>query len=384
MKNLIPKKIKQVGILVGALLMILSVLPSNLLGVTKVNAESSQTEVNQELTNFQTELDSKLAQANKIYSQAQEAQEKVKQSKSKITEYEGKIAETENDIVQLKASVAKQMRAVQSNGGATFSYIDVVASSKNLSEMITRLTNLNVVLTAEADQAKSLIEKEASLKTMKVKLEETQESLVKNQNDYQGQVDSLQSSISSLKDKISSNKQLLSEMQEKAAAEQKARDEALAKSVAEVKAKAEQEKAKTSSSSSSTQNSSSSSSSSAQNSSSSSSQSSQASSDKGTDGANNGSSTTTSGGRTLNVEATAYALNGITATGIDLSKNPICIAVDPSVIPLNSLVEVPGYGIAIAGDTGGAIIGNIIDVHFPTNDQAIAWGRKNIQITVLS
>lgn len=370
MKNLIPKKIKQVGILVGALLMILSVLPSNLLGVTKVNAESSQTEVNQELTNFQTELDSKLAQANKIYSQAQEAQEKVKQSKSKITEYEGKIAETENDIVQLKASVAKQMRAVQSNGGATFSYIDVVASSKNLSEMITRLTNLNVVLTAEADQAKSLIEKEASLKTMKVKLEETQESLVKNQNDYQGQVDSLQSSISSLKDKISSNKQLLSEMQEKAAAEQKARDEALAKSVAEVKAKAEQEKAKTSSST--------------QNSSSSSSQSSQASSDKGTDGANNGSSTTTSGGRTLNVEATAYALNGITATGIDLSKNPICIAVDPSVIPLNSLVEVPGYGIAIAGDTGGAIIGNIIDVHFPTNDQAIAWGRKNIQITVLS
>ena len=354
MKNLIPKKIKQVGILVGALLMILSVLPSNLLGVTKVNAESSQTEVNQELTNFQTELDSKLAQANKIYSQAQEAQEKVKQSKSKITEYESKIAETENGIVQLKASVAKQMRAVQSNGGATFSYIDVVASSKNLSEMITRLTNLNVVLTAEADQAKSLIEKEASLKTMKVKLEETQESLVKNQNDYQGQVDSLQNSISSLKDKISSNKQLLSEMQEKAAAEQTARDEALAKSVAEVKAKAETVK--------------------------------NTSSNPPTvpDPSKQTTPTTPSGGRTLNVEATAYALNGITATGIDLSKNPICIAVDPSVIPLNSLVEVPGYGIAIAGDTGGAIIGNIIDVHFPTNDQAIAWGRKNIQITVLS
>ena len=354
MKNLIPKKIKQVGILVGALLMILSVLPSNLLGVTKVNAESSQTEVNQELTNFQTELDSKLAQANKIYSQAQEAQEKVKQSKSKITEYEGKIAETENDIVQLKASVAKQMRAVQSNGGAKFSYIDVVASSKNLSEMITRLTNLNVVLTAEADQAKSLIEKEASLKTMKVKLEETQESLVKNQNDYQGQVDSLQSSISSLKEKISSNKQLLSEMQEKAAAEQKARDEALAQSVAEVKAKAETDKNKSSNPS------------------------------PLPDPPKPTPPTTPSGGRTLNVEATAYALNGITATGIDLSKNPICIAVDPSVIPLNSLVEVPGYGIAIAGDTGGAIIGNIIDVHFPTNDQAIAWGRKNIQITVLS
>lgn len=377
MKNLIPKKIKQVGILVGALLLLLSVLPVNLLGVMKVDADSSQTEVNQEIQNFQAQLDSKLAQANKIYSQAQEAQQKVNQSKSKITELETGISETENDVVQLKASVAKQMRAMQANGGGTLSYIDIVASSKNLSDMIMRLTNLHVVLTAESDQAKSLIEKEESLKTMKVKLEESQETLVKNQNDYQGQVDALQSNISGLKDKISSNKQLLSEMQAKAAAEQKARDEALAKSVADVKAKAaaqaatkaEQEKTKDSSSSESNN---------------SVSTQTPADTNSNTTTNNNNSSSTTSGGRTLNVEATAYALNGITATGIDLSKNPICIAVDPSVIPLNSLVEVPGYGIAIAGDTGGAIVGNIIDVHFPSNDQAIAWGRKNIQITVLS
>ena len=377
MKNLIPKRIKQVGILVGALLMLLSVLPVNLLGVMKVDADSSQTEVNQEIQNFQAQLDSKLAQANKIYSQAQEAQQKVNQSKSKITELETGISETENDVVQLKASVAKQMRAMQANGGGTLSYIDIVASSKNLSDMIMRLTNLHVVLTAESDQAKSLIEKEESLKTMKVKLEESQETLVKNQNDYQGQVDALQSNISGLKDKISSNKQLLSEMQAKAAAEQKARDEALAKSVADVKAKAaaqaatkaEQEKTKDSSSSESNN---------------SVSTQTPADTNSNTTTNNNNSSSTTSGGRTLNVEATAYALNGITATGIDLSKNPICIAVDPSVIPLNSLVEVPGYGIAIAGDTGGAIVGNIIDVHFPSNDQAIAWGRKNIQITVLS
>ncbi|OEU38853.1 aspartate protease [Lactococcus cremoris subsp. cremoris IBB477] len=377
MKNLIPKKIKQVGILVGALLMLLSVLPVNLLGVMKVDADSSQTEVNQEIQNFQAQLDSKLAQANKIYSQAQEAQQKVNQSKSKITELETGISETENDVVQLKASVAKQMRAMQANGGETLSYIDIVASSKNLSDMIMRLTNLHVVLTAESDQAKSLIEKEESLKTMKVKLEESQETLVKNQNDYQGQVDALQSNISGLKDKISSNKQLLSEMQAKAAAEQKAHDEALAKSVADVKAKAaaqaatkaEQEKTKDSSSSESNN---------------SVSTQTPADTNSNTTTNNNNSSSTTSGGRTLNVEATAYALNGITATGIDLSKNPICIAVDPSVIPLNSFVEVPGYGIAIAGDTGGAIVGNIIDVHFPSNDQAIAWGRKNIQITVLS
>ena len=38
------------------------------------------------------------------------------------------------------------------------------------------------------------------------------------------------------------------------------------------------------------------------------------------------------------------------------------IAVDPSVIPLGTKVWVEGYGYAVAGDTGGAIKGNKIDV----------------------
>ncbi len=38
------------------------------------------------------------------------------------------------------------------------------------------------------------------------------------------------------------------------------------------------------------------------------------------------------------------------------------IAVDPNVIPLGSKVWVEGYGYAIAGDTGGAIKGNKIDI----------------------
>ena len=38
------------------------------------------------------------------------------------------------------------------------------------------------------------------------------------------------------------------------------------------------------------------------------------------------------------------------------------MAVDPKVIPLGSKVWVEGYGEAIAGDTGGAIKGNRIDI----------------------
>lgn len=95
-------------------------------------------------------------------------------------------------------------------------------------------------------------------------------------------------------------------------------------------------------------------------------------------------------GRTLTVTATAYTAqcsgcSGVTATGINLNnnRNMKVIAVDPSVIPLGSRVHVEGYGTAIAGDTGGAIRGNKIDVHVPTKAEAKRWGRKQVKITIL-
>lgn len=94
-------------------------------------------------------------------------------------------------------------------------------------------------------------------------------------------------------------------------------------------------------------------------------------------------------GRTVTVSATAYSrnqagLSNTTATGIDLRQNPMVIAVDPSVIPLGSLVEVPGYGIAIAGDTGSAIKGNRIDLHMEDLSAAIAFGRRQLTVTILN
>lgn len=96
-------------------------------------------------------------------------------------------------------------------------------------------------------------------------------------------------------------------------------------------------------------------------------------------------------GTTLTVEATAYTAycvgcSGITATGIDLRSNPDqkVIAVDPNVIPLGSQVHVEGYGTAIAGDTGGAIKGNRIDLFIPSQSEAISFGRQTLKITVLN
>ncbi|AXI08893.1 LysM peptidoglycan-binding domain-containing protein [Oceanobacillus sp. 143] len=94
-------------------------------------------------------------------------------------------------------------------------------------------------------------------------------------------------------------------------------------------------------------------------------------------------------GHTISVTSTAYTVqsaggSGITATGIDLNANPNIklIAVDPNVIPLGTEVYVEGYGHAIAGDTGGAIKGNKIDVYVPTNQEAFNWGVRTVNVTI--
>ncbi len=61
---------------------------------------------------------------------------------------------------------------------------------------------------------------------------------------------------------------------------------------------------------------------------------------------------------------------GRTRIGLTLVKG--IVAVDPKVIPLRSYVYVPGYGKAIAGDTGGGVKGKWIDMGYSDWDY-ISW-----------
>ena len=84
----------------------------------------------------------------------------------------------------------------------------------------------------------------------------------------------------------------------------------------------------------------------------------------------------------LTVVATGYALQGNTASGMPVGWG--AVAVDPSLIPLGSRLSIPGYGLGVAADTGGAIRGTRIDLWFPTVTQARAWGSRAVTITVYS
>lgn len=100
------------------------------------------------------------------------------------------------------------------------------------------------------------------------------------------------------------------------------------------------------------------------------------------------------GSRTMTMSATAYDLSyastgkrpgdrgyGITASG--MKAGPGVVAVDPRVIPLGTRLYIEGYGNAIAGDTGGAIKGNKIDLFFHTASEVRRFGRRNVKVTIL-
>jgi 3D (Asp-Asp-Asp) domain-containing protein len=69
-----------------------------------------------------------------------------------------------------------------------------------------------------------------------------------------------------------------------------------------------------------------------------------------------------------------------TAIGMRAGKG--VIAVDPKVIKMRSKIYIPGYGMAVAGDTGGAIKGNIIDLGFE-DARTAGWRARFIDIYLL-
>ena len=99
-------------------------------------------------------------------------------------------------------------------------------------------------------------------------------------------------------------------------------------------------------------------------------------------------------------EATAYALGGwavpgtVTADGTDISGTIYSssgyriIAVDPSVIPMGTVVRVTYSDgttfLAQASDTGGFIVGNRIDILYDNVNDALSFGRQNVTVEFIN
>lgn len=357
------------------------------------------------------ELQIALSDVNEKYQEVNDIRTKISQNEATLEKTKSEIVETEKKIEQRKEAIAERMKAAQVSG-MTDRSISALLESKDLGEFLNRAFAMSVIQNAEKTKVASLGEAKDTLSELKTTQEKTQAQLKKDSQSLESETAKLDDKMAYLKQELADNKTSLEKISqdkevEKArqAAEkaQKEKAEKEAKEVAAAKAaeteKAEknaqaaaaqaQEKAKAEAATKAAQASTEASKASAPASSAQVSTTQTSEQPKPEPAKPAAPSTPTTSGRTMQMESTGYSCaesvnTFFTAMGIDLRQNPQVVAVDPSVIPLGSMVEVSGYGIAIAGDTGGAIKGNIIDCHFPTVEQCIQWGRRSVTVTVIS
>lgn len=90
-------------------------------------------------------------------------------------------------------------------------------------------------------------------------------------------------------------------------------------------------------------------------------------------------------GARLRFTATAYCKGRVTASGV--APRTGVAAADPALLPVGSVIQVaadsPYAGIYTIMDTGPAVQGRIIDIYMWSCYEAIRFGRRSVDVTVL-
>ena len=313
--------------------------------------------------------------------------------------------EAQKEVIASRKEQLKTRLVALQTSDATTNQILMLLDSENFADFISRAYVVGQLQAADSEQIETAISEEEKLTALEEQLAEEIQTVKAAESRLKSESTALAAELTSLKGILSENQNVLSQVKTEYADEaaRLAAEEAQAKAdaaAAEAAAKAAEEQQIAESSSAVAESASSTASASVQESAVASSATAPVSQITDSSVASVETApvvtittpavteTPAAQGKTLVVSATAYSrheagLSNFTATGIDLSVNPMVIAVDPSVIPLGSLVSVPGYGIAIAGDTGGAIVGNKIDLHMEDLNAALSFGRQTLTITIL-
>lgn len=342
---------------------------------------ASEKEVKKQSVEISGKIDLALDQVNEKYQELEQLKQDVSETEETIKLTEEKIKATQKSIDTRKETMAARMQDMQENG-QSMSVLDSLLSSESVSDFISRAYAISVLQGAERTKVDTLSTDKEKLEALKKDLETSKESLSTQQTAMETEQANLSDQVADLKDQLASNEAVLTQLsnekiiqeakKQKEVADRKKREEQASKPVVTEQVVKEEKTEETKPSTPKEEPTPSTP---------------EPTTPPASNNNNNNSGNSTGGGRVLTMESTAYSyteagLTPFTATGIDLRQNSRVIAVDPNVIPLNSLVEVSGYGFAVAGDTGGAIKGNIIDVHFNTVDECINWGRRMVTVTI--
>lgn len=334
-------------------------------------------DVNKDISKVEKEIIKATDEINSINEQIESTEALIQQNENKIKIRESEIEELNDEVDKLNDEIAKleeqieirneilanRLRSLQVSGGQE-SYIEVLLGSTDFQSFISRMHASKTIMEADSTLIKSQEEDVMQVERNKILInskledaekvkEELEEVRKENEDKKEELIKNKKTVESKQKDLKKKKNAYVKEGNDIKALEEKMRLKA--KQEAEARQKAAEAQQKSNST------------------------------------LETKSFSTSKSGETFTMEATAYTAeckgcSGITATGLNLNKNRNMkvIAVDPNVIPLGSKVWVEGYGEAIAGDTGGDIKGNRIDLHFPNKGSALAFGRKNVTVRVLN
>jgi 3D (Asp-Asp-Asp) domain-containing protein/septal ring factor EnvC (AmiA/AmiB activator) len=312
--------------------------------------KDQQQAVNQELKKIQAELDS-------LYNSISQNKEEMAKTQAEIDEVNKLIQQKREEIVVLEDKILgrnevmkKRAVALQQNDNVNL-MISIFFESDSISDFLQRASAASALMDADKDILTAQKEDLKQIEKEKQEIDKQEKILKDHQQTLASQQAELDKNMQSQQQTLAVAQEKYNQISQQVALAEKEKS-AVASQIANIRAAMAPPP---------------------------SSQTSTASGD---------TSATGISGKELYVTATAYSPDesgSITATGINIDANPHMklIAVDPRVIPLGSRVWVEGYGVAIAGDTGGAIKGHKIDVLVPNYAAAIQWGRRTVKIIIL-
>ena len=404
----------QKRILSALIAMAISISATHVVFADTVNDKKSTIQENKvKYSQLDNEVISLNSQVSKLNNEIEDLNAKLEDNKAKMKDTEENLKETESKVSTLKTEIdekqsvlGKRMRAMYKSKDS-MNPVVFLLKSEDLSDLITRIDALARVTALDKNLIQSLDEQKdslnsdikklerdkAELKELKASTEESLKTLDSKKIEEQKKIDELNkqkeavlevikenemslishsvsvinssSSINELESAVSTLNQLIPQLNIDSVKEAANNSVQAAKNKIESlkaeEAKKAEEAAKNNAANSSN-----------------------------TTSSNNSSSQPSSDGKykkTLSMEATAYSGGTLTAMRLKPVRDPggiSTIAVDPSVIPLGSKVYIPGYGYAIASDTGGVIKGNIIDLYMNSHDECISWGRRQVTLHIVA
>ncbi len=324
--------------------------------------QAKQESVKKQLDQNSNELSGKMDEINQVYQKLSDLEGKKKETEQRITQTQTKLQQAQQEKKNRVRDAKERLCELQKRQGTNTS-LSILEKSTSLTQWLRSMIALQRLQSVYNDSLAAVKQSIVDISQAKEQLQGYQSNLASQERQVNDQKAVLDSQMSDLKKKIADGQ---SEMKQLADREQQA------KAMEEAQKKAAEEEAQKQQQASNQK------------------QQVQQTSTKTVDNSEAATSAdNVSGSKTLTMSATAYSTeaNGMgtySATGINLKQHPSCVAVDPSVIPLGSIIWVSGYGVSVAGDTGTAIKGNVIDLHFSTVAQSMAWGRRTVTFKILN